>query len=288
MVFMERGLLFYPGIPYASHRGRKTSGLKKFSYIWGAFGSGLPICLWFKQSLYFNVNTQKVALITGAAGHLGQAASSRFLAAGYRVIATVSPGKRPMRVEGVPRQPEWSPADLSDERSARTLVNTVLAKYEHIDAALFLAGGFAMGKLAHTNKKALMEMIALNFETAYYTARLVFEHMCRQARGGSLIFIGARPALQPQAGKEMVAYSLSKSLLLQLAEIMNAQGEPKGVTASVIIPSIIDTPDNRKAMPHARFDDWVKPEEIAEMMEILCSDKAKSLRQTVLKMYGNA
>lgn len=234
------------------------------------------------------VKDQKVALITGAAGHLGQAASTRFLAKGYRVVASVSPGKQPMKVEGVKRQPEWSPVDLRNEREAKGLLNNVLAKYKHIDAALLLAGGFSMGKLEETGKKELQDMFELNFFTAYNVVKPVFEHMCKQSVGGHMVFVSARPALDSEAGQHMISYAMSKSMIIKLAEFINAAGKEQGVTASVFVPSIIDTPANRKAMPKADFSSWVKPEAIAELMEQVCSDNGKVLRETVFKVYGGA
>ena len=131
-------------------------------------------------------------------------------------------------------------------------------------------------------------MFAVNFDTAYFVARPVFDHMLTQSKGGRLIFVGSRPALQPKDGKNSVAYSLSKSLIFKLADILNAEGASKNVTASVIVPSTIDTEANRKAMPDNDFGTWVKPEEIAEAMAFLCSERGMSLRETVMKIYGRA
>lgn len=234
------------------------------------------------------MSKQKVAIITGAAGQLGRAVSARFLSSGYKVIATVQPGQRPLRVEGVSHQPAWSPINLANERDAQTLINTLVAKYKHIDAALMIAGGFAMGNIFNTGSQELAHMFRVNFETAYFTARPLFQQMCKQSTGGRMVFVGARPAFDPQAGKDKLAYSLSKSLVINLAKLLNAEGKDKGVTASVFIPSIIDTPGNRAAMPNADFNKWVKPEKIAALMEMVCSDTGSPLRETVMKVYGDS
>jgi NAD(P)-dependent dehydrogenase (short-subunit alcohol dehydrogenase family) len=85
----------------------------------------------------------------------------------------------------------------------------------------------------------------------------------------------------------MIAYALSKSLVIKFAELLNADGKDKGITTSVLIPGTIDTPANREAMPNADRSTWVTPEELAESMLYLISENGKSLRETVLKFYGN-
>jgi NAD(P)-dependent dehydrogenase (short-subunit alcohol dehydrogenase family) len=127
----------------------------------------------------------------------------------------------------------------------------------------------------------------LNFETAFYVTRPLFEHMMQQKKG-SIVFIGARPALNPAQGKDLIAYSLSKSLLFKLAEFLNEEAKGMNVRVSVIVPSTLDTPLNRQTIPGASPDKWVKPAEIAEILEFLVSDKSNSLRETVLKIYNNA
>jgi NAD(P)-dependent dehydrogenase (short-subunit alcohol dehydrogenase family) len=112
--------------------------------------------------------------------------------------------------------------------------------------------------------------------------------MIRQPTGGRIVLVGARPALQPRDGASNVAYGLSKSLVLRLAEILNAEGADHNVVTSVIIPSTIDTPDNRAAMPKADFTKWVRPEDIAATIAFILSQPAQMLREPVFKVYGDA
>ncbi len=141
--------------------------------------------------------------------------------------------------------------------------------------------------LSATSGNDLHNQIALNFETAYYITRPLFEHLMTNKRG-TIVFIGARPALNPSQGKELIAYSLSKSLLFKLAEFLNEEARGVNVSISVVVPSTLDTPLNRKSMPDANPENWVKPSEIAETLEFLVSDKSKSLKESVLKMYNNS
>lgn len=229
---------------------------------------------------------KRTVLVTGASGNLGKTTVEKFAEAGYRVVATVSPGKTLGYASA--GSVETVEVDLATEASVVGVIPGVIKKYGNIDAALFLAGGFAMGTVANTDAAALHKMFAINFETAYHAARIVFQQMMTQVLGGRLIFIGSRPALQPKDGKNAIGYALSKSLIFTFADLLNAEGSSKNVTASVIVPSTIDTEANRKSMPKADFSTWVKPEEIADAMMFLVSDKGKSLREPVLKIYGKA
>ena len=111
--------------------------------------------------------------------------------------------------------------------------------------------------MADATGNEVKTMFAINFETAYNVARPVYSHMCGRGKG-RIVLMGARPALEPAAAKTSVAYALSKSLLFKLAEILNADAEGKDVVTHVVVPSTIDTPNNRKWMPNADFDSWVK------------------------------
>ena len=150
-----------------------------------------------------------------------------------------------------------------------------------------LAGGFAMGNINDTDGNAFKKMLAINFETAYYLARPLFQHMLQNGYG-RLVFIGSRPALNAAEGKSKLGYALSKSLLFKLAELLNAEAKGKNVVASIIAPSTIDTAENRESMPDAKFDNWVKAEEIADVLEMICSEKGNAMREVILKMYNNA
>jgi NAD(P)-dependent dehydrogenase (short-subunit alcohol dehydrogenase family) len=228
----------------------------------------------------------KTVIITGAAGNLGKAAVDTFVQEGYRVVATISPGNQSRYPSG--DSVEYKEADLTNESGCRELVNDVIKKYERIDAALLLVGGFAMGNIEQTDGVALKKMFALNFDTAYFVARPVFLQMQKQPGGGRIVLVGSRPSLDAKAGKNMVAYALSKSLLFKLAEYLNAEGSAHNIVTSVIVPSTIDTPENRKSMPNADFNKWVKPEDIAKHLAHLCSPGGSSLREPILKLYGDA
>jgi NAD(P)-dependent dehydrogenase (short-subunit alcohol dehydrogenase family) len=228
----------------------------------------------------------KTVIITGGNGNLGTAVTKEFLEKNYRVVATVPEEKLKSEFQPHPNL-EVSVVNLMHEQDTAAFVQMNIQKYKSIDAALLLVGGFAMGDLAVTSGDDLRKQIALNFETAYYMTRPLFDHMMANKKG-RIVFIGARPALNPAQGKNLVAYALSKSLLFKLAEILNESARGTNLTVSVITPSTLDTPLNRKSMPDTNPDIWVKPAEIAEILEFLVSDKSAALRETVLKVYNNA
>lgn len=228
---------------------------------------------------------KKNILVTGASGNLGKATVDKFLKEGYNVIAIVTPGKSWGFSAGDVNTYE---ADLTDEIAVDKVVVKILSDHSTLDAALLLVGGFAVGDIQKTDGALLRKMFALNFDTAYFVARPVFQQMVTQPMGGKIVLVGSRPALKPKDGKNTLAYSLSKSLLFKLADFLNAEGSSKNVITSVIVPSTIDTDVNRKAMPDKDFSTWVKPEEIAEAMAFLCSESGNPLRETVLKIYNRS
>jgi NAD(P)-dependent dehydrogenase (short-subunit alcohol dehydrogenase family) len=227
---------------------------------------------------------KKNVLITGASGNLGKATVDKFLKEGYNVIATVTPGKS----LGFTAEVKTYEADLTDEAVVNKVVAKIISDHSTLDAALLLVGGFAAGNIQKTDGALLNKMFALNFDTAYFVARPVFQQMVVQPKGGKIVLVGSRPALTPKDGKNTLAYALSKSLIFKLADFLNAEGSSKNVTTSVIVPSTIDTEVNRKAMPDKDFSTWVKPEDIAEAMAFLCSENGNALREPVLKLYNRA
>jgi NAD(P)-dependent dehydrogenase (short-subunit alcohol dehydrogenase family) len=232
------------------------------------------------------LRSMKTVIITGAGGNLGTAVVKTFLDKNYRVIATVHkeaerqelPESENLQVQAV---------NLTSEAETEAFVRNATGQHPKIDAALLLVGGFAIGNIAKTGSEDIRKQISLNFDTAYHVVRPLFQHMLEQ-NNGKIIFIGARPALQASAGKNLIAYGLSKSLLFKLADYLNAEAKGKNVTASVVSLSTLDTPVNRKSMPDADPDKWVKPEALAGVLEFVVSGTGDPLRETVLKVYNNS
>ena len=228
----------------------------------------------------------KTVIITGAGGNLGIAVTQAFLNKNYKVVATVA---RDTAISNMPVHDnlEVQAVDLASEEATAAFTQHAINKYKTIDAALLLAGGFAMGNIEATDTALIYKQFAINFDTAYHIARPLFQHMLQTGQG-RLVFIGAKPALEAAAGRHLLAYGLSKSLLFKLAEYLNEEAKGKNVVATVVVPSTLDTALNRSSMPEVNPDNWVKPAVLAEILAFVVSDTATALRETILKVYNNA
>lgn len=224
-------------------------------------------------------------LLSGATGNLGKDVVKKLTDSGFDLHINVREGKTDV-YNDLTNVTKYT-ADLSDAGQSEDFVNTAIENAGIIAAGIFLAGGFAMGKLADTVDQDLEIMITMNFFTAFHLVKPLKAHFELQG-GGQFIFVGARPALIAEQGAGSFAYTLSKSMLFQMADMINAEGKSRNITASVIVPSIIDTPDNRNAMPDADFTKWIPGTDMAEAIAFLLTETGRKMRQTVLKLYNKA
>jgi NAD(P)-dependent dehydrogenase (short-subunit alcohol dehydrogenase family) len=228
----------------------------------------------------------KTAIVTGASGNLGQAVVRKMISDGFTVFGTRLPND-PV-IEGMDDGKYIAEiVDLSGEDHANNFIQTVIDKNKTIEAAVLTVGGFAMGSIAETKTSDINKQSELNFITAYNSARPIFMQMVKQGYG-RIFLIGSIPGSNMKKGKGMVSYSLAKSMIFRLAELMNDESKGTNVVVAVIVPSTIDTPQNRQSMPKADFSKWVKPEAIAEVIGFYCSDAAGIIREPVIKVFGNS
>lgn len=227
---------------------------------------------------------KKAILITGAGGNLGAAVVKRLTEENRHLLATVHNADAVESLQS--EQVEAVALDLTDEAAVQPFVAQQTTQKD-LEAAILLAGGFSPGSLLKTDGAAIKKMLALNFETAFYLVRELLP-VFEKRGGGQFVLVGARPALDPKAGKDLAAYAFSKTLVFKLAEFINAYGKDKGINATVIVPSIIDTPPNREAMPDADFSKWVTPEAIADAIAFTLSDSGRQMKESILKMYNES
>jgi NAD(P)-dependent dehydrogenase (short-subunit alcohol dehydrogenase family) len=218
-------------------------------------------------------------IITGAAGNLGSAAVEKFKREGYHVIALVQPGEE----EEVEEADDLYEVDVADEKAVAEFVKEYHLQYGEIDALAMIVGGFAMGRISDTGQDELDHQFKLNFFSAFHLVK-GFLPMMKSQKKGTLLFVGARPALEAADAIGKVAYSLSKKLIFDFVEILGEETKETSIRSHIFVPSIIDTPSNRASMPDADFSKWVAPKDIAEAMHF--SVNTASLQNTVFKLYG--
>ena len=228
---------------------------------------------------------KKTIIITGAGGNLGQAVAKKFVDESYTVIGTVH--NKSTSSESSTRSFEEVTIDLLNEESCQKFVQDVIEEQGKIDVAVLTAGGFAMGNVESTSTKEIYKQYQLNFETTYNIARFIFIQMLQQ-NNGRIFLIGSRQGLEASKGKGAIAYTLSKSLIFRLAEILNAEAKGKNVVTTVIVPSTIDTPQNRKSMPDADFSSWVKPSDIADTIFFYSGETANAIKEPVIKIFNRS
>lgn len=228
----------------------------------------------------------KTAIVTGASGNLGKAVVKKLLNSNYHVIGIVPPADKFFIDIDNPNF-EKVELDLLNESASEDLVLNLLKKYSSIDVAVLTVGGFAAGNIAETSTGQIMQQVEVNFCTTYNIVRPVFKQMMQQSYG-RLFMIGSRPGASASYSNGMVAYGLGKSLVFRLADLLNIESKGKNIVTSVVVPSTIDTPQNRLAMPTIDPASWVTVDQIADILYYHCTDEASSLRESRINIYGNS
>lgn len=206
----------------------------------------------------------KVVLITGGSGALGQTVVPAFLATGASVVLG---DLNPVKMPGVTALK----ADFTDQTQVRSLVDEVIRTSDRVDVLINLVGGFMTGRIVETDMSLWQRMLTMNLTSAFLLSQAVLPSML-QRRQGRIVHVAARAALEPFAGA--AAYIVSKVGLIGLVRTLSAELEGSGVTVNAVLPSTIDTPANRKAMPAADRSKWARPDSIADALTFLASDAA--------------
>ena len=227
----------------------------------------------------------KNAIVSGGVGAVGTAIVNKLKSIDYNITATLGP--RDKSENDAASKVTYQQVDLTDDGETKRFVEDYLSREKTIDLLVLTVGGFSMGSLDDTTMNSINKMINLNFHTAFNLIKPAIKKMRDQETGGQIILIGSRPAINPEEGKNVMAYSLSKSLLFYLAAMLNAQYHEQNINTTVLVPSIVDTAANRKAMPDENHEDWVKTGEIADTIEYIISGAGRKLRGTNFYLYGN-
>lgn len=223
-----------------------------------------------------SAGADRVVVITGAAGALGSAAAAHFAAAGATLaLLDVAPIDGPHHAQG---------CDLTDADACRAAIAVIEREVGPVSVLANIAGGFAMGDAVHETSAATWDfLMGLNAHSVLNMARAVVPHMLERGHG-KIVNIGAGPGQHGVAG--MGAYSASKSVVIRLTEAMAGELKSRGINVNCILPSVIDTPANRKSMPDADFGAWVTPEAMARVIAFLASADADPIHGAALPVTG--
>ena len=229
----------------------------------------------------------KVALVTGGTGGLGKSVSLALLAEGARVFVTyVVPEEFAalQKAANAGAQLEGVHLDVTDGAAAKKFVEDIVSKHGHLDFLVNTVGGYAGGiKLWELDEKTLDKMFTLNVRAGYAMARAAVPAMLKQ-KSGAIVNVAAKAAFDHAAGAS--AYASSKAAALAMMDSLAEDLRGSGVRVNSILPSIIDTEANRKAMPGADYAKWPKPDDLARVILFLLSDDAKVVHGAAIPVYG--
>jgi NAD(P)-dependent dehydrogenase (short-subunit alcohol dehydrogenase family) len=231
-----------------------------------------------------------VTLVAGGTGGLGHAVSLAFLAEGAGVIVTYRKQEEFAALKSAAGANSSSLAgqllDVTDEDAVRQLVGRVIAEHGRLDVLVNTVGGYAGGvKLWELDTRVFDQMLALNLRSGYALLRAVLPVMLKKGRG-AIVNVAAKAAFDHAAGAS--AYAASKAAALAMMDSLAADVKGTGVRVNTILPSIMDTEANRKAMPSADFAKWPKTEDVARVILFLCSDDARVIHGAAVPVYGDS
>jgi NAD(P)-dependent dehydrogenase (short-subunit alcohol dehydrogenase family) len=227
------------------------------------------------------------ALITGGTGGLGAAVTQAFLDGGWRVVVPVFDAAERDRVPTHDKL-VLEAADLSDEDSTRAVTELAAGDGEApLRAVVNLVGGFAAGGRVHETPVADFEdQLRLNLRPAYLVCQAAIGHLLASEGGGAIVCVSSRAALQPFSGA--AGYVVAKAAVLAFVDVLHTEYAGDGIRANAILPSVIDTPANRRSMPDADHGRWVAPEQIAAVVRFLCEDGSGIVSGAHVPVYGRA
>ena len=227
----------------------------------------------------------RTVMVTGAAGNLGQALAAAFAQQGARLVLL---GRQTdaMRIVFGEEGPErlYLAADLLDAQQVSAAFNAAVHRFARVDVLCNLAGGFRMGPAVHQTEDSTWDfLLDINVRTLLNMARVVVPHMI-ECGGGKIINVGAFAAQRGVAA--MGAYCAAKSSVMRLTESMAAELRERNINVNCVLPTIMDTPENRAAMPDADPARWLAPEDLANVIVFLASPAARALHGVALPVTG--
>jgi NAD(P)-dependent dehydrogenase (short-subunit alcohol dehydrogenase family) len=221
----------------------------------------------------------RVVVVTGGTGALGQSICLTFLSAGATVCAPYVVEEEQVALRGRVGSAdagrlEMAPCDVTDEAAVAAYAAQIVGRHRRIDVLVNAVGGFAGGDLASTPLAEWNRMMTLNLSTAVVACRAVLPAMT-EARWGRIVNVASRAVVPPQGG--FIAYTVSKAAVITLTQALAQEVRPHGITVNAVLPSTMDTPANRRAMPDADRSGWVSTEAVARVIAFLASEDAAAV-----------
>jgi NAD(P)-dependent dehydrogenase (short-subunit alcohol dehydrogenase family) len=230
------------------------------------------------------VSVARVVVVTGGSGALGQAITRRFLAEGAEVcvpwIVEAERARLEASVPGPARaRLRLERCDVVDDAAVQRLVAGLVERHRRLDVLVSAVGGFAMGELVQTDRKLWDTMLTLNLTSAYVAARAALPHMLA-AGSGRLVAVASRAVVPPAGG--FIAYTVAKAGVIAFVQALAAETRSRGVTVNAVLPSTMDTPANRAAMPDADPRTWVPVDAVADAIAYLAAESSAHVTGTLL------
>ena len=232
--------------------------------------------------------SNKIVLVTGGTGALGTSITKAFLESNATVISSyLNEREKTGRTQTDNKlKVQLVKANVTNEEEVEKLVLGVLEKYQRIDILVNVVGAFLGGKtVVELEEKEWDMMMTVNLKSAFLTSKHVARQMI-SSKYGKIVHISSRIGLHSEGYDS--AYSASKSGLIRLVESLAEETKKSNINVNCIMPSIIDTQANRKVLPNADFNKWVKPEELANVVLFLCSEEAKTITGAAIPTFGVA
>ena len=228
-------------------------------------------------------------VITGGTGGLGTALAKRLAKGSARMAVTYL---IPAEAEAFERQVELEDdrlllrrVDANDSEQVAAFVKATADKFGSIDALCSLVGGWAGARdVEETDDLRFDRMLDLNLRSAFIAVRAALPYL-RKAGVGRIILMGSRAAADTPSGQ--VAFNIAKAGVVALAKTVASELDQTDVTANVLMPSVIDTPATRAALPYADYVSWPTPDEIAAVIEYLLSPGSQVINGADIPVYGH-
>ena len=231
----------------------------------------------------------KTVLVTGGTGGLGREVTMAFLEAGANVVVTYRTAEEftdvvsaAQRIGAAP--PAGVSVDVTDAPAVQKFIAEIVAEHGALDILVNTVGGYAGGtNLWEVDSGTYGKMLQLNLQAGFVLAQAVVPQMIKRNRGW-IVNVASKAAADHAAGAAL--YAASKAAAVALMDSLAVDVRPYNINVNSVLPSIIDTAANRKAMPTADFAKWPKPEEIARVILFLCSEEARVIHGAAIPVYG--